>query len=89
MPMSKKTPVTKKRSADAADRSQDFIAAIATVKQLQDFIKEHGSLEHAQAAAVRVHRLIEMAGGFDRLRQALDIVGQEPTPPHEEQSSHV
>jgi hypothetical protein len=64
-----------------ADSSKQFIDAIAAVKQLQDFVKEHGSLEKALAAAVRVHGLIEMTGGFERLKQALEIIGQECGPP--------
>jgi hypothetical protein len=72
--MAKKTPAPKKSSDD----SKNLIDAIATVKQLQDFVKEHGNAEKALAAAVRVHGLIEMTGGFNQLKQALEIVGQEP-----------
>ena len=76
--MVKKTPVPKK---PAADSSRNLIDAIATVKQLQDYVKEHGDVEKAIAAAVRVHGLIEMTGSFAQLKQALEIVGQESAPP--------
>ncbi|MEN6449916.1 MAG: hypothetical protein ABFC96_05430 [Thermoguttaceae bacterium] len=75
--MAKKSPAPKKTTSDS---SQQLIDAIATVKQLQDFVKEHGSVEKALAAAVRVHGLIEMTGGFDQLTKALEIVGQESSP---------
>ncbi len=65
----------------ATGGSQQLIDAIATVKQLQDFIKKHGTVEQAVAAAHRVHGLIEMTGGFDALKQALEIVGQEAAQP--------
>ncbi len=77
--MAKKTP-PKKQTADSC---KQLIDAIATVKQLQDFVKEHGTLEKALAAAVRVHGLIKLTGGFDQLKQALEIVGQEPAPPQQ------
>jgi pectate lyase len=76
--MAKKTPTPKKTTTGG---SKQLIDAIATVKQLQDFISEHGTLEKALAAAVRVHGLIKMSGGFDELKQALEIVGKEVTPP--------
>ena len=78
--MAKKTPAAKKPTTASC---KQLIDAIATVKQLQDFVKEHGTLEKALAAAVRVHGLIEMTGGFDQLKQALEIVGQEPAPPQQ------
>jgi hypothetical protein len=64
----------------ATGSSQQLIDAIATVKQLQDFVNEHGTLEKALAAAVRVHGLIEMTGGFEQLKRALEIVGRDDTP---------
>jgi hypothetical protein len=76
--MAKKTPAPKTPTTGS---SRQLIDAIATVRQLQEFIKEHGTLEKALAAAVRVHGLIEMTGGFDQLRQALEIVGKEAAPP--------
>lgn len=76
--MAKKTPAAKKT---ATNGSQQLIEAIATVKQLQDFVKEHGTVEKALAAAVRVQGLIEMTGGFNQLKQALEIVGQESPAP--------
>ncbi len=78
--MAKKTPTPRKTTPDSC---KTLIDAIATVKQLQDFVKEHGSVEKALAAAVRVHGLIEMTGGFDQLKQALEIVGQESVTPTE------
>jgi hypothetical protein len=76
--MARKTTTSKKPTTDS---SKTLIDAIATVKQLQDFVKEHGTAEKALAAAVRVHGLIEMTGGFDQLKQALEIVGQGSTTP--------
>jgi hypothetical protein len=61
------------------DNCKCLIDAIAAVKQLQDFVKEHGSAEKALAAVLRVQGLTEMTGGFCQLKQALEIVGQEPT----------
>jgi hypothetical protein len=74
--MAKKAPPPKK-----AEGSQQLIEAIATVKQLQDFVKEHGNVERAIATATRVNGLIEMTGSFQQLKQALEIVGQEPAAP--------
>lgn len=76
--MAKKTPTPKK---PAADSSRNLIDAIATVKQLQDFVKEHGDAAKALAAVARVRGLVEMTGGFDPLKQALEIVGQDPVAP--------
>jgi hypothetical protein len=76
--MAKKIPAPKKTTTEG---SQTLIDAIATVKQLQDFVREHGTVEKALAAAVRVHGLIEMTGGFQQLKQALEIVGQESAAP--------
>jgi hypothetical protein len=76
--MAKKAATEKKPTADSC---KCLIDAIATVKQLQDFVHEHGSVEKALAAAVRVHGLMEMTGGFCQLKQALEIVGQESAPP--------
>jgi hypothetical protein len=75
--MAKKTLAPKTPTTGS---SKQLIDAIATVKQLQEFIKEHGTSEKALAAAVRVHGLIRMTGGFDELKQALEIVGQEVAP---------
>jgi hypothetical protein len=72
--MAKKTPAPAKKT----DGSQNLIDAIATVKQLQDFVGEHGTVEKALAAVVRVQGLVEMTGGFESLKQALEIVGQTP-----------
>ena len=75
--MAKKLATPKQQTAGS---SQQLIDAIATVKQLQDFISEHGSLDKAIAAAIRVHGLIEMTGGFEQLQQALEIVGKDTEP---------
>jgi hypothetical protein len=79
--MAKKTPAPKKTTTESA---KNLIDAIATVKQLQDFIRQHGTVEDALAAAVRVHALIQLTGGFEQLKQALEIVGQDPAPPSDE-----
>jgi hypothetical protein len=77
--MAKKAPIAKKPTADSC---KCLIDAIATVKQLQDFVQEHGSAEKALAAAARVHGLIEMTGGYCQLKQALEIVsGKEAAAP--------
>jgi hypothetical protein len=76
--MSKKAPSPKK---PAADCSKHLIDAIATVKQLQDFVREYGSYDRALATVVRVQGLIEMTHGFEMLKQALEIVTKEPAPP--------
>ena len=73
--MAKKTPAAKPESADS---SQQLVHAIMTVRSLQDFIHDHGGLDKAAAAIVRVHGLIQMTGGIDQLQQALEIVGKEP-----------
>jgi hypothetical protein len=73
-----KRPVAAKKPE--ADRGQPLIDAIVTVRHLQDFIQEHGSLEQAQGAVARVLKLIELTGSFDQLKQALDIVGKEEKP---------
>jgi hypothetical protein len=78
IPMAKKIPAPSKATAD---HSKCLIDAIATVKQLQDFVQEHGTAEKALAAATRVHGLIKMTGGFDQLKQALEIVGQQSAAP--------
>jgi hypothetical protein len=75
--MAKKTPAVKKPATDGA---KQLVDAIATVKQLQDFIRQHGGLEKALAAALRVHELIALTGGIDQLKQALEIVGKEAAP---------
>jgi hypothetical protein len=55
-----------------------LVEAIATVKRLQDFIAECGGLEKAVATVVGVNTLMEQTGGFAQLKQALEIVGQQP-----------
>jgi hypothetical protein len=70
--MAKKAPTAKKPTADS---SKCLIDAIATVKQLQDFVQEHGSVDKALAAVARVQGLVELTDGFCQLKQALEIVG--------------
>ncbi len=74
--MAKKIPAVK----PATDNSKQLMDAIATVKQIQEFIKEHGSLDASLAAVARVQGLIDMTGGFEALKQALEIVGRESAP---------
>jgi hypothetical protein len=74
--MTKKAPASKKPTTGSCTQ---LIDAITTVKQLQDFVKENGTVENALAVAARVQGLVEMTGGFDALKQALEIVGKEPT----------
>jgi len=74
----KRAPVAKK---PVSESSRGLVEAIVTVKHLQDFIKEHGSLESALAAVNRVNSLIELTGGVESLKEALEIVGKEESPP--------
>ena len=73
--MAKKTPAPVKTPSN---QSKQLLDAIVTVRQLQEFIREHGTLEKALDAAVRVNALIKMTGGFDQLKEALEVVGKEP-----------
>ncbi len=74
---------------EQADSTKQLLDAIVTVRRLQDFVKEHGSLQRALDAVARVRGLVELTGGFDQLRQALEVVGseggssQEPSPASE------
>jgi hypothetical protein len=77
--MAKKTPAAAK-PAPVVDSSKQLVEAIITVKHLQNFIKEHGSLESALAAVARVKDLVELTHGFNELNQALEIVGREDAP---------
>ena len=76
------TPIAKRSSPakPASDSCKQLIDAIATVRQLQDFIKEHRTLESTLATVAGVRGMIELTGGFDQLKQALEIVGKEETP---------
>jgi hypothetical protein len=76
--MTKKPAPAKK---PVSDSTRQLIDAIATVKHLQDFIREHGDLEKTLQAVVRVNKMIELTGGVEQLRQALEIVGKEAAPP--------
>jgi hypothetical protein len=75
--------VAKKAAAAAKstpDSTKQLIDAIIAVKRLQDFIREHGGLEKSLEAVGRVRELMELTGGFDTLRQALETVGKENAP---------
>ena len=76
--MAKKAAAPIKPQAD--DSSKQLVDAIITVKNLQEFIREHGEVQKALDAVGRVHKLVEMTGGFEQLQQALSIVGQENAP---------
>ena len=71
--MPKKTPAPKEPTTGSP---QQLFDAIAVVKQLQDFIKEHGTLEDALAAVDRFHGLIDLTGGLNGLKEALTLVGK-------------
>ena len=76
--MAKKAAVTQKPAAPAKpDRTQDLVDAIVTVRHLQAFIQQHGGLDGALTAVTRVDELVKLTGGFDALKTALGIVGQE------------
>jgi hypothetical protein len=77
--MAKKAAAPK--APQTADSTKQLIEAIVTVKQLQNFIGEHGSLEKALAAVVRVEDLVDLTKGFGPLKQALEIVGKKEEPP--------
>ena len=76
--MAKKAPAAPKKPV--ADCTKQLVDAIVTVKQLQDFVKEHGNLENSLNAVNRVYGLIELTGGIAQLKQALEIVGKETAP---------
>ena len=76
--MAKKAAAPIKPQAD--DSSKQLVDAIITVKNLQEFIREHGEVQKALDAVGRVQKLVQMTGGFDQLQQALSIVGQENSP---------
>jgi hypothetical protein len=75
--MAKKLPVPKKPTPDG---TKQLIDAIVAVKRLQEFIRENGSLDKSLDAIARVQQLMELTGGFDSLKQALETVGKETTP---------
>lgn len=64
----------------ADDSTKQLVDAIITVKNLQEFIRDHGEVQKALDAVRRVHKLVELTGGFEQLTQALSIVGQENAP---------
>jgi len=75
--MAKKAPAAKPQSDDS---SKQLVEAIVTVRNLQEFIREHGDVQKALEAVGRVHKLVDLTGGFSQLREALSIVGQESAP---------
>jgi hypothetical protein len=76
--MAKKAAAPKKPTSES---TKQLVDAIVTVKHLQDFVKQHGSLEKALDAVVRVDGLMKLTGGFNQLKQALEIIGQQDAPP--------
>jgi hypothetical protein len=81
--MAKRTPILPKKAPQTVDTTKQLVDTIFTVKQLQNFIKEHGSLEKALGAVARVKGLVELTCGFEQLQQALEIVGKEDGPAQE------
>ncbi len=77
--MAKKAVATVSKP-QAEDSTKQLVDAIITVKNLQEFIREHGEVQKALDAVGRVHKLVDMTGGFEQLQQALSIVGQENAP---------
>ncbi len=79
--MAKKAATLKKpEGASTAEQSKQLVEAIATVRNLQDFIKDRGGLEAALGTVTRVADLVCMTGSFDDLKAALEIVGREDSP---------
>ncbi len=79
--MAKKAAVAKKPEVPSqANKTQNLVEAIVTVRNLQDFIKDRGGLEPALSTVARVADLVAMTGGFAELKAALEIVGRESTP---------
>lgn len=75
--MAKKVAVVNKPTPD---NTKQLIDAIVAVKRLQEFIREHGSLEKSLYAVEQVRELTLLTGGFDTLKQALETVGGETAP---------
>lgn len=79
--MAKRPVVSKKPEAETpCECKKQLVEAIVAVRHLQDFIQENGGLEKALAAVARVSELVKVTGGFDQLKEALEIVGKEPAP---------
>ena len=76
--MAKKAAAPAKPQTD--ESTKQLVDAIITVKNLQEFIRDHGDVQKALDGVGRVHKLVELTGGFDQLTQALSIVGQENKP---------
>lgn len=76
--MAKKAAAVIKPQAD--DSTKQLVDAIITVRNLQEFIREHGEVQKSLDAVGRVQKLVEMTGGFEQLQQALSIVGRENAP---------
>jgi hypothetical protein len=75
--MAKKAAPPKK---PAADSNKQLVDAIVTVKRLQDFVKNHDGLEKAMNEVACVQSLVKLTGGFEQLKQALEIIGREEAP---------
>jgi hypothetical protein len=79
--MAKRVSAKKPECATAAvDHTKQLVEAIATVRTLQDFIKERSGLEAALGTVTRVADLVCMTGSFADLKAALEIVGREEAP---------
>ncbi len=64
----------------AAGKAQQLLDAIVTVKRLQAFVEGHGGLEKALEEVAKVQELTKLTGGFEPLKQAIEIIGKETTP---------
>jgi len=74
--MAKKAAPAKKPEPEG---TKQLVDAIITVKHLQAFIQRHGGVDKALEAVACVDQLIALTGSVAQLRQALEIVGREPT----------
>jgi hypothetical protein len=80
--MAKKPRAPRTQAASTpAPTAQRLVDAIATVKRLQEFIQEHGGLEKAFGTVVSVCQLMESTGGFEQLKESLEIVGKDTAAP--------
>ena len=74
----KKVVVTARLEAPRpSDSTAKLVEAIITVRNLQDFVRDRGGVEPALGTVARVADLVNLTGGFDELKAALEIVGRE------------
>jgi hypothetical protein len=79
--MAKKAAVVKTPAVAApSDKTRVWVDAIVAVRNLDSFIKDRGGLESALATVSRVSDLVQLTGGFEELKAALEIVGREIAP---------